>query len=145
MRFLPSVLRRQLSGAEFDAKLGQWVCCLAGVVILPLSVVALVRHPGSRSDFFVGLGVAFVLALLLLMLGMLVRRIDLLKLPARARWAEYLGDLACLGVMIGGIRFVATLGGSPAQVTLGILVVGSLSLAVLVFGMLTTVARALRT
>jgi hypothetical protein len=145
MTFLPSWLRRPISEAGFDAKMGQLVCYLAGFALLPTAIVALVRHPGSRPDFFVGLGLAIVLALLLLMLGVLCRHVNLLKISTRARWVEFLCDLACIGVMIGGIRFLATIGGSPAQVTLGVLVVGALSLSVVTFGMLTTVARALRT
>ncbi|AGA27711.1 hypothetical protein [Singulisphaera acidiphila] len=145
MTFLPAVLGRQISEAGFDAKLGQWVCCLGGVAILPMAIVALVRHPGTRSDFFVGLVLAFVMALLLLMLGTLARHVDLLKIPVRARWAEFLCYLASVGVLLRGIQSLATIGGSPAQVTLGVLAVGSLSLAVLDLGMLTTVARALRT
>lgn len=145
MADLSSVLRRRISEPWFDAKMGQWVCCLGGVAILPMALVALVRHSGSRSDLYVGLGMAFVCALLLIILGPLVRHVDSFKLPARARWVEFVSYGAAVGVLFGGIRLLATIGGSPAQVTLGLLVVSSLSLAILDFGMMTTLTRALGT
>lgn len=144
MMGLPSVLRRRVSEPGFDARIGQLVCSLGGLAILPMAAVALVRHSASRSDFMLGLGLGVLLALLFIMLGMLCRRLVLLELPARARWAEFLCDIAGVGLLIGGILAVAALGGSPVQVTLGVLLVSSLSLAVLLFGMLTTVLRSLR-
>lgn len=144
MAFLPSVFSRPICKAEVEAKVGQLLCSLGGLGLVPIAVVALVRHAGNRSDFFVGLGMAFVLALLLIMLGVLTRHVTLLKIPAQARWVEFLSYLAGIGVMIGGIRALAAIGGSPAQITLGLLTVMSLSLAVLSFGMLTSVARTLR-
>ncbi|WP_406694922.1 hypothetical protein V5E97_28160 [Singulisphaera sp. Ch08] len=145
MLFLPSVLRRQVSGAVFDAKMGQLVCYLAALALPPMAIVAMVRHSGSRSEFFIGLGLALVIALLFVMLGGISRHIDLMGVPLRARCVEILCYFAGVGVLVGGIRSLATIGGSPAQITLGVLVSVSLSLTVLVLGMLATVTRTLRT
>jgi len=49
-----------------------------------------------------------------------------------------------LGVMIMVIRSLAVLGLTPEQVTLGLLLLCSLSLAVLVLGMMTTLVRSLK-
>jgi hypothetical protein len=144
MTNLARVLGRRVSETRFDARMGQLACYLAGFAILPMATIALVRHSASRPDVGLGLGLALLLALLCIMLGTLCRHVDLLNVPARARWAEFLCDFACAGLLIGGIRLLAAIGGSPAQVTLGVLLVGSLSMAVLVFGILTTVLRSLR-
>jgi hypothetical protein len=144
MAFLVRVFRRRLSEAGFDARMGQLACYLAGFAILPMATIALVRHSASRADVVLGLGLALVSALLFVMLGTLCRHVDSLNVPAQARWAEFLCDFACVGLFIGGIRLFAAIGGSPAQVTLGVLMVVSLSIAVLLLGMLTTVIRSLR-
>jgi hypothetical protein len=144
MTSLMGVLRRLVSERELVAKMGQLACYLAGFAILPMATIALVRHSAGRPGVVLGLGLALVLALLCIVLGTLCRHVDLLNLPARARRAEFLCDFACGGLLIGGMRLLAAIGGSPAQVTLGVLLVGSLSIAVLVFGMLTTVIRSLR-
>ena len=78
-------LSHRLTGEPFDARAGQLACVLGGISILPVAILALVRHPGSQAEFLLGL--------------------------------------------------------SPVQVTLGLLLIGSLSLAILVVGMMTTVVR----
>ena len=62
----------------------------------------------------------------------------------RSRWPELASYAACVGIMITGILSLAGLGLTPVQVTLGLLVLCSLSLAVLVLGMMTTVVRSLK-
>jgi hypothetical protein len=101
--------------------------------------VALVRHPGSQAEFLIGLGLACLMALLFVMLGMLCRHIG--KLAMWSRWREIASYCVCLGIMIKGIWSLADLGLSPIQVTLGLLLLCSLSLAVLVLGIMTTVVR----
>ena len=61
----------------------------------------------------------------------------------RSRWLEFASYVVCMVVMITGIRSLAGLGLTPVQVTLGLLLLCSLSLAVLVLGMMTTVVRSL--
>ena len=73
MRSIIIALNHRLTGEPFDARVGQLACILGGIGILPLAVVALVRHPGSRAEFFLGLGLASLVALLCVMLGMLCR------------------------------------------------------------------------
>ena len=125
-------------------KLGQWACNLAGLAIVPLAVRALTTHPGSRIDFLLGVGLAILVGLLCAMLGTICRygagRIE--RVAARSRWAEFLGYFGCLGLMIGGIRALPGMELSPVQVTLGLLLICAISLAMLLFGMLTTVMRA---
>ena len=50
----------------------------------------------------------------------------------------------CIGLLVLGVRWLAGLGLTPAQVTLGLLLTCSLSLAVLVLGMMTTVVQSLK-
>jgi hypothetical protein len=61
-----------------------------------------------------------------------------------SRWPEFASYAACIGLLILGIRWLAGLGLTPSQVTLGLLLTCSLSLAVLVLGMMTTLVRSLR-
>jgi hypothetical protein len=82
------------------------------------------------------------MALLFGMLGMLCRHIG--QRATWSRWREFASYCACLGIMIMGIRSLADLGLSPIQVTLGLLLLCSVSLAVLVLGMMTTVVRSLK-
>ena len=139
-------LNYRLSGEALDARVGELIGYLAGLAIVPVAVVALIRHPGSRADFLLGVGLAGLMALLFVMLGMLSRQIvgfgD--KVALRSRWPEFASYVGCMGFMIAGIRSLAGLGLTPVQITLGLLLICSLGLAVLVLGMMTTVVRSLK-
>jgi hypothetical protein len=136
-------LNHRLTGEPFDAQVGQLACILGGIAILPLAVVALVRHPGSRAEFLLGLGLAGLVALLCVMLGILCRHtVELAsKVSLRSRSPEFASYVVCFGVLMTGIMSLAGLGLTPVQITLGLLLTDSLSLAVLVFGMMTTLVR----
>ena len=138
-------LNYRLTDEPFDTRVGQLIGYLAGIAIVPVSVVALVRHPGSQSDFLLGLGFPVLMALLFVMLGMLSRHVGGLrdKATIRSRWLEVTSYVVCMVVMIAGIRSLAGLDLTPVRVTLGLLLLCSLSLAVLVLGMMTTVVRSL--
>ena len=146
MRPIRIPLNHPLTGEPFDARVAQLACVLAGITIVPAAVVALVRHPGSRADFLLGLGLACLMALLFVMLGMLCRHSVGLgdKVALRSRWPEFASYVTCMAVTITGIMSLAGLGLTPVQVTLGLLLLCSLSLAVLVLGMMTTVVRSLK-
>ncbi len=146
MRSILIALNHRLTGEPFDSRVAQLACILCGIAIVPVSAVALVRHPGSQADFLFGLGLACLMALLFGMLGMLCRKMGRFgnKLAIWSRWREFASYCACLGIMIMGIRSVAVLGLSPIQITLALLLLCSLSLAVLVLGMMTTVVRSLK-
>ncbi len=139
-------LNYRITGEPFDARVGEVIVYLAAIAILPVAVVALVRHPGSRADFLLGLGLASLLALLLVMLGMLSRHVGGIrdKVTMRSRWLEVTSYVVCMVVTIVGVESLAGLGLTPVQVTLGLLLLCSLSLAVLVLGMMTTVVRSLK-
>jgi len=131
MRPILIALNYRLTGEPFDARVVQLICYLGGMAIVPGAVVALVRHPGSRADFLLGVGLAVLLALLCVMLGMLCRHFEGFrdKVALRSRWPEFASIVGSIGVMITGIRSLAGLGLTPAQVTLGVLLICSLSLA----------------
>jgi hypothetical protein len=143
MRPIRIPLNYRLTGEPFDARMVQLICSLVGIAIVPVAVVALVRHPGSRADFLLGLGLAVLLALLCIMLGMLCRHAVGLadEVAIRSRWPEFASYVACVGVLITGILSLAGLGLTPVQVTLGLLLICSLSLAVVVLGIMSTVVR----
>jgi hypothetical protein len=138
-------LNHRLTGEPFDARVGQLACILGGIAILPLAVVALVRHPGSRAEFLLGLGLAVLVALLCAILGMLCRQLVGLgdKVAIWSRWPEFASYVVCFGVLMTGILSLAGLGLTSVQITLGLLLFGSLSLAIVVLGMMTTVVRSL--
>jgi hypothetical protein len=138
-------LNHRLTGESFDARVGQLACILGGIAIFPLAVVALVRHPGSRAEFLLGLGLAGLVALLCVMLGVLCRHAVGLggRVPIGLRWPEFASYVVCFGVLMTGITSLAGLGLTPVQITLGLLLIGSLSLAIVVLGMMTTVVRSL--
>ena len=146
MRPIHIPLNYRLTGEPFDSQVAQLACILAGMAIVPEAVVALVRHPGSRADFLLGFGLACLMALLFVMLGMLCRHTVGLgdKLALRSRWPEFTSYVICMAVMITGIMSLAGLGLTPVQITLGLLLLCSLGLAVLVLGMMTTVVRSLK-
>jgi hypothetical protein len=106
----------------------------------------LVRHPGSHADFLLGLGLACLMALLFVMLGMLCRHLGAFgdKVALWLRWPEFASYVTCMAVMITGIMSLAGLGLTPVQITLGLLLLCSLGLAVLVLGMMTTLVRSLK-
>ncbi len=143
MKTILTALCHRLSDESLDTRLGQLACYLAAVAIVPTSVVALIRHPGSRVEFLLGVGLACLLGLLCAMLGPLCRRGMGLhdRLSLRSRWPEFASYAACIGLLVIGIRWIAGLGLAPAQITLGLLLTCSLSLAVLVLGMMTTLVR----
>jgi hypothetical protein len=146
MNPIRTVLSYRLSDESLDLCLGQVACYLGAVAIVPMSVVALVKHPGTRVDFLFGLGLACLVGLLCAILGTLCRRGmgSQGRLSVRSRWPEFASYAACLVLMVQGIRSLAGLGLTPAQVTIGLLLTCSLSLAVLVLGMMTTLARSLK-
>lgn len=138
-------VNRRLTGETFDARVGRLACILGGIAVVPLAVVALVRHAGSRADFLLGLGLAGLVALLCVMLGMLCRHAAGLggKVAIRSRWPEFASYVVGVGVLITGITSLAGLGLTPVQITLGLLLIGSLSVAVVVLGMMTTMVQSL--
>lgn len=146
MRPIRIPLNYRLTGEPFDTNVGQLIGYLAGIAIVPVAVLALVRHPGSQADFLLGLGLACVMALLFVMLGMLCRHLGRFgdKVALRSRWPEFASYVTCMAVMITGIMSLPGLGLTPVQVTLGLLLLCSLSIAVLVLGMMTTVVRLLK-
>jgi hypothetical protein len=146
MRPILSALNHRLTGERFDARAGQLACILGGIAILPMAVVALVRHPGSRAEFLLGLGLAGLVALLCVMLGMVCRHAVAVggKVAIWSRWPEFASYVVCFGVLMTGIMSLAGLGLTPVQITLGLLLTSSLSLTVLVLGMMTTVVRLLK-
>lgn len=146
MRSIRIPLNYRLSGNPSDARVAELIGYLAGMAIIPVTVVALVRHPGSRADFLLGVGLAGLMALLIVMLGILCRQVVGLrdKIALRSRWPEFASYVVCMTFMIVGIRSLASLGLSPVQVTLVLLVICSLGIAVLVLGMISTVVRSLK-
>lgn len=146
MRPIRIPLNYRLSGDPFDARVAELILYLAGMAIVPMAVVALIRHPGSRADFLLGVGLAGLMALLFVMLGMLCRQLVGFKdkIALRSRWPEFVSYVGCMGVMIAGIESLAGLGLTPVQITLGLLLICSLGAAVLVLGMMTTVVRFLK-
>jgi hypothetical protein len=147
MRLSHIPLNYRLTSGPFDARVGQLIGYLAAVSIIPAAILALVRHPGSRADFLLGLGLAFLMALLFVMLGLLSRQVEGVKekMTMRSRLPEFASYVACIGILIMGLESLASLGLTPVQVTLGLLLLCSLSIAVLVLGMITTVVRSMRT
>lgn len=143
MKTIRTALGRRLSDDSLDARLGQLACYLGAFAVVPTSVVALVKHPGSRTDLFVGLVLAGLVGLLCVALGTLCRRVvgSGERMSPRSRWPEFATYPACIGVLVLGIRWLAGLELTPARVTLGLLLISSLSLAVLVLGMMTTLVR----
>lgn len=146
MQAIRTALGHQLSDESLDARLGQLVCFLGAVAFIPTAVVALVRHPGTRSDFLLGLGLACLAGSLLAVLGTLCRRMTGLrhKPPFRSRWPEFSSYAASIWLLVQGTRWLSGLGLTPAQITVGLLLTCSLSLAVVVLGMMTTLVRALQ-
>jgi len=146
MRPILTALNHRLTGESFDARVGQLACILGGIGILPMAVLALVRHPGSRADFLLGLGLACLMALLFVMLGMLCRQAVMLgdKVAIRSRWPEFASYVVCFGVLMTGMMSLAGLGLTPVQVTLGLMMICSLSLALVVFCLMTTLVRAMK-
>jgi hypothetical protein len=145
MRPIRIPLNYRLTNEPFDTRVGAVIGYLAAIAIVPVAVVALVRHPGSRADFLLGLGLAVLMALLFVMLGILSRHVGGIrdKVTMRSRWLEVTSYVVCMVVTIVGVESLAGLGLTPVQVTLGLLLLCSLSLAVLVLGMMTTVVRSL--
>jgi hypothetical protein len=147
MRLIHIPLNYRLTNGAFDARVGLLIGYLAAVSIIPAAILALVRNPGSRADFLLGLGLAFLMALLFVMLGMLSRQLEGVKekMTIRSRVPEFASYVACMGILIMGLGSLASLGLTPVQVTLGLLLLCSLSIAVLVLGMMTTVVQSMRT
>jgi hypothetical protein len=145
MKTIRIALNRHLSSKSLDARLGQLACYLGAIAVVPTSVVALIKHPGSRADLVFGLALTGLVGLLLVSLGMLCRRGVGSRdgVSPRSRWTEFASIPTCVVLLVMGIRWLAGLGLTPAQVTLGLLMTCALSLAVLVLGMTTTVIRSL--
>jgi hypothetical protein len=147
MRLTHIPLNYRLTSGPFDARVGLVIGYLAAVSIIPAAILALVRHPGSRADFLLGLGLAVLMALLFVMLGLLSRRVEGVreKMTMRSRLPEYASYVACMGITITGVGSIASLGLTPVQVTQALLLICSLGIAFLVLGMMNTVVRSMTT
>ena len=147
MRPIRIPLNYRLTNDSFDARVAQLVLYFAAVFIIPTAILALVRHPGSRADFLLGLGLAVLMALLFVMLGLLSRQVEGVKekLSMRSRVPEFASYVACIGITITGVGSIASLGLTPVQVTQALLLICSLGIAVLVLGMMNTVVRSMTT
>jgi hypothetical protein len=143
MRIARTLLSHRFTSESFDCHVGLAVAFLGGLAMIPMAFIALMKHPGTRLDFLIGLALACLVGLLLVKLGTLARRIVVSagNIPAKSRWPEHASYVGCIGLMIAGMRWLPPLGLSPVQVTLGVLLVCSLSLAVLVLGMMSTLVR----
>lgn len=148
MKTILRVLNYRLSHDALDSRIGRLACDLGAVFVLAASVVALVRHPGSRADVGLGLALACLVSVLLVMLGGLCGRVaeslEPLRARVRTRWPEFASYAVCVGLLLVGIRWLAALQLTPGQVTVGLLMVCALSLATLVIGMATTLLRTLK-
>jgi hypothetical protein len=144
MKIGRAFLAFRLSDQSFDARFAQLACCFAGFAIIPVGLIAVMKHAGSGADILLGSSMICHLSLLCILLGTLSRRnIGLQgKLPSRARWPEFASYLGCYGTLVVGFRLLANLDMTPAQITLGLLVTCSLSISVLVLGMTVTLVRA---
>lgn len=130
----------RLSSGSFDAVAVQWFCSLGGVAVVPVAVLGVVRQHAGGSDLALGVGLAVLVGFLCVFLGMVSRRIGVSALTMTRR-IEYAGDVACVGVLVAGVGGLACLDLTPVRVIQSVLFVCSLSLAVLVVGMTTTLVR----
>jgi hypothetical protein len=139
MNTIGTVLRWRLSNDAIDGRVAQWVCMLAAVGIVPTSVFAVVKHPGTRVDFLFGVGLACLLGLLCAMLSALCRTAAMAKEQPMIRLVpEFASYGVCIATMIAGIRWLPDLDLTPAQVTIGLMLICALALAVLILGMITS-------
>ncbi len=135
-----SLLGTRLSTEAFDARLALVACTLAGVGIVPMAMIALIRNQGGRAEVLLGIGLALVAGLMFLMMGFVIRQgaTRMSKVPLRRRWAEFASYLGGIGLLVGGYSAIPSLGLSPAGIVLMLLLVSALSVAVLVLGMMST-------
>jgi hypothetical protein len=146
MRSIRIALNYRLTGKLFDARAGQLTGYVVGMSIVPVASVALVRHLGSQADFLLGLGLAAIVSLLCVMLGMLCRHAVGLKdkVALWVRWLQFASFAVGVGVLITGGWSLGSLGLTDAQVTVGLLLICSLSLAVAVLGMMMSLVHSLK-
>ncbi|QDV35549.1 hypothetical protein [Tautonia plasticadhaerens] len=139
-----SLLGLRLGTETFDARVALVACSLAGVAIVPLATLALLRNHGGRAEVLLGIGLAIVAGLIFLTMGLIIRHgvNRLSKVPLRRRRAEFACYLGGVGLLIGGFRALPALGLSPAGIVLVLLLVSALSIALLLLGMMSTLCLA---
>jgi hypothetical protein len=145
MKTIRMALGRKLSNDLLDARFVQLLLYFGAVAIVPMSLVALLKHPGSWVDLVFGLGLACLLGALLAISGALIRRLMLANQRSlRSRRPEIASYAAGIGLLVMGLRWLPGLELNPAQIAVGLLLILSLSFAVMVLGMMTTVARSIK-
>lgn len=144
MRTRLVALQNRLTTDLFDRRLAQLVCAAAAIAIVPLSVLASARHSASGPESLLCLGLTSLLVLLCLMLAIVSGRVSEIGpgISVWRRWPEFTSYIAGLGILVSGIRLSTALAPTPMQITLGVLLSGALCMAVLVFGMMTTLSAA---
>jgi len=139
MRNLIACLGTRISSDSFDGRVGRLICVVAGVV----SVYAVAHNGGGRVEMVLGTGLAVVLGLHCVMLGLLCG--ELATRGSRpgvwTRWPEFASYVLGAGVSVAGVLAVGRLGMTAAQLVLGLLVVCALGMGLVVFGLLTTLVR----
>jgi 4-amino-4-deoxy-L-arabinose transferase-like glycosyltransferase len=142
MRSLWMGLGGRVCSGAFESRAGRLVCYLAGVAIVPMARLALVRNAGNRVEFVLGMGLAVLVGLLCVMLGLVCgEAAAAAKVPVRTRWPEFACYIVSIGLLVLGIFSLERFAMTPAQIVLALLVYCALSLGVVVLGMLTTLLR----
>src|SRR4051794_12602695 len=102
MRTVWAVLNRRISGVTFDGRAARLACCAVGVLVVPMALRALARHPGSRAEYLLGVGLAMLVGLLCVMLGLVCGTVAVVgsRVAARARWPEYVSDAVGIGLFV---------------------------------------------
>ena len=146
MRNVWAILTVRLMSDAPVLRFAGWLCSLFGLAYLAMAAQGLVRAGATHGELFLGLMMAGVGSVLFLMLGLLTHHYETWsrKAPVRERYWEFGSYALCMGLMVGGILPLPTLGLSRVQVIYGALGAGALSVSVLVRGMLSSLVRALK-
>ena len=124
MHNLIAWLGTRISSDPFDGRVGRLICVLAGVALVPVSVYAVAHDGGGRVEMVLGTGLAVVLGLHCVMLGLLCG--ELATRGSRpgvwTRWPEFASYVLGVGLFVAGVLAVGRLGMTAAQLVLGLLV-----------------------
>jgi amino acid transporter len=142
------VFTRRLGNSQLEGLLAGWSFGVAGISLLVLMAVKLPVYAASAGELVFGLAAALNACLMMILAGMLTARRQAVlanrSLPWHSQWVELVSAAIFLGLLLFGVRYLATLEFTQAQIMIGLLLLLSLGTSIWSLAAWSALARQLK-
>jgi hypothetical protein len=145
MKRLIQFFSRRVTNDNADGTFARWACTGSAIAVLIIATVFFVRNSRDGTELLCGLGLTLVTCLALAVTGEATSRLHWAtlqhQLPLRTRLGEFAGYVATFGILFGGVWQLATLPLERPEMTMGLLLILSASMAVACLGIWSTLRQ----